>query len=199
MPARDDLDRALAPLRDAPGAPRWGTPERWHLTLLFLGRVPEAQEPALVTAAAPAVAGTPPMTLRLAGGGRFGSARRPQVAWVGLDGDVAPLVGLAGRLAGVARQLGLPVEDRPFRPHLTLGRWRPGRPADGALTDRLAGYRGPEWPVREVRLWESRLGRTPAYEVVASWTVTTRTPWARADSPGRSRPAGPGTRRPARP
>jgi 2'-5' RNA ligase len=111
------------------------------------------------------------MTLRLAGGGRFGSRRRPQVAWAGLDGDVAPLVDLAGRLAEAARSLRLPVEDRPFRPHLTLGRWRPGRPADGDLPERLADYRGPEWPVTEVRLLESRLGPNPTYETLASWPV----------------------------
>ncbi|MGY2064587.1 RNA 2',3'-cyclic phosphodiesterase [Blastococcus sp. SYSU DS0619] len=170
-PARRDLDRVLAPLRDAPGAPRWGRPEQWHLTLLFLGAVPELTVPGLVAAAAPAVAATPPMTLRLAGGGRFGSLRRPQVAWAGLDGDVAPLVALAGRLAAAARDLGLPVEERPFRPHLTLGRWRPGRPADGALTDRLAGYRGPEWPVADVRLVESHLGAGARHETLATWPV----------------------------
>jgi 2'-5' RNA ligase len=109
------------------------------------------------------------MTLRLAGGGRFGSLRRPQVAWAGLDGDVGPLVDLAGRLAAAARSLGLPVEDRPFRPHLTLGRWRPRQPADGELPGRLADYCGPEWPVTEVRLLESRLGPTPTYETVAEW------------------------------
>ncbi|WP_324278132.1 RNA 2',3'-cyclic phosphodiesterase [Blastococcus brunescens] len=138
---------------------------------MFLGTVPEERVAALVAAAAPAVAATPAVTLRLAGGGRFGSARRPQVAWAGLDGDVAPLVALAGRLTDVARGLGLPVEDRPFRPHLTLGRWRPGQPADGTLTDRLAGYRGPSWPVTEVRLWESHLGSRPTYDVVATWSV----------------------------
>jgi len=122
------------------------------------------------------VAAAPPMTLCLAGGGRFGSRRRPQVAWVGLDGDVRPLVDLAGRLAAAARALGLPVEDRPFRPHLTLGRWRPGRPADGELPDRLAGYRGPAWPVTQVRLLESHLGPKPIYETVAAWSITTRTP-----------------------
>jgi 2'-5' RNA ligase len=111
------------------------------------------------------------MTLRVAEGGRFGSLRRPQVAWAGLDGDVVPLVHLAGRLADAARSLRLPVEDRPFRPHLTLGRWRPGQPADGALTDRLADYRGPAWPVTEVRLWESHLGPKPTYDTVASWPV----------------------------
>ncbi|MGY1802678.1 RNA 2',3'-cyclic phosphodiesterase [Blastococcus sp. SYSU D00922] len=168
---RAHLAAALDPLRELPGAPRWGTPDRWHLTLLFLGAVPEDRVDGLLSAAAPAVAAAPGMTLRLSGGGRFGSVRRPQVAWAGLDGDVAPLVELAGRLATAARRLRLPVEDRPFRPHLTLGRWRPGRPADGTLTDRLAEYRGPAWPVREVRLWESHLGPKPTYDLLAAWPV----------------------------
>lgn len=129
---------------------------------------------ALVAGAGPAVAATPRMTLRLAGGGRFGSVRRPQVAWAGLDGDVRPLTALADRLAAVARSLRLPVEDRPFRPHLTIGRWRPRRPADGTLTDRLAGYRGPDWPVTEVRLLESHLGPRPRYDRVATWPVGTQ-------------------------
>jgi 2'-5' RNA ligase len=161
----------VAPLRDVPGAPRWTAPDRWHLTLLFLGAVPEESVPHLVAEAAPAVARTPSLTLRLAGGGRFGSLRRPQVAWAGLDGDVGPLTELAARLAAGARSLRLAVEDRPFRAHLTLGRWRPQQPADGALTDRLAEYRGPAWPVTEVRLWESHLGPKPTYETVAAWPV----------------------------
>jgi RNA 2',3'-cyclic 3'-phosphodiesterase len=127
--------------------------------------------PPLVAAAGPAVAGAPPMTLRLAGGGRFGSLRRPQVAWAGLDGDVRPLVDLADRLAAAARGLGLPVEDRPFRAHLTLGRWRPGRPGDGDLPERLAGHRGPCWPVTEVELLESHLGPVPRYDRVAAWPI----------------------------
>ncbi len=126
---------------------------------------------ALVEAAAPAVAATPPMTLRLAGGGRFGSSRRPQVAWAGVDGDVAPLVELAARLAAVARSLRLAVEERPFRPHLTIGRWRAGRPADGAVVERLVDYRGPAWAVPEVRLLDSHLGADPRYDTVATWPV----------------------------
>lgn len=134
--------------------------------------MPECDVASLVERAAPAVAAAAPMTLRLAGGGRFGSLRRPQVAWAGLEGDVVPLVDLAARLAAVAASLRLTVEERPFRPHLTLGRWRPRQPADGSLTDRLAGYRGPAWPVTEVRLLDSRLGARPAYETVAAWPVT---------------------------
>jgi RNA 2',3'-cyclic 3'-phosphodiesterase len=169
--ARAHLTTALESLRGLPGEPRWTPSERWHLTLLFLGAVPDRQVAALVAALGPQVLAAPLGRLRLAGAGRFGSARRPQVAWTGLDGDVAALTDLARRLAAEARRLRLEVEDRPFRPHLTVGRWRPGHPADGAVIDRLAGYRGPEWPVREVRLLESHLGPRPTYDVIAAWGV----------------------------
>ncbi|KGH47447.1 2'-5' RNA ligase [Modestobacter caceresii] len=170
-PAVSDLDRALQPLRPTPGAPRWTPTSRWHLTLAFLDEVPAPLLTPLRAAVAPAVARTPPMSLQLAGGGRFGSRRRPSVCWVGLGGDVPELTALAGRLSAAARAVGLPVEDRPFRAHLTVGRWRPGQPADGDLPDRLAGYRGPVWPVREVVLWRSHLGPEPRYERTAAWPV----------------------------
>jgi 2'-5' RNA ligase len=112
------------------------------------------------------------MTLRLTGGGRFGTPRRPQVMWVGLDGDVRPLTTLAQGLADAARALGLPVEERPFRAHLTVGRWRPRQPADGTLPSLLADYRGPEWRVTELRLLESHLGPSPTYETLAEWPVS---------------------------
>ena len=111
------------------------------------------------------------MTLRLAGSGRFGSRGRPLVAWAGLAGDVEPLTELAERLAAAARSQRLPVEDRPFRAHLTLGRWRPRAPADGDLLDHLAGYRGPAWPVEELQLLRSHLGPAPRYEPLAAWPV----------------------------
>ena len=166
-----DLDRALGPLREAAGAPRWTPPTRWHLTLLFLGAVPADRVEEVVAAAGAAVVTTPSMTLQLAGAGRFGSRRRPQVFWAGVTGDGDALGALADRLAAAVRGLRLPVEDRPFRAHLTLGRWRPGRPGDGDLPDRLAGYRGREWPVTEVELFESHLGPTPRYDRVAAWPV----------------------------
>ncbi len=146
--------------------------------------MPADRLPLLVRAAAPAVAAAPPLTLRLAGGGRFGTSRRPQVLWAGLDGDVRALADVARRLADAARALGLPVEDRPFRAHLTVGRWRPRQPADAGLAALLRDYRGPEWPVPEVRLLESHLGPRPSYEPVETWalpTVALRAPTAARD------------------
>ncbi len=161
------LAAVVAPLREAPGAPAWTAVERWHLTLLFLGAVPPATLEPLTERVAGAVAAAQPMTLQLIGGGRFGSLRRPQVLWAGVAGDVDALTALAGRLARAARSLELPVDDRPFRPHLTLGRWRPGRPADATLADRIADYRGPQWSVGEVALVRSMLGANPRHDVIA--------------------------------
>ena len=141
------------------------------MTLQFLGEVPAGQVGPLRDAVAPAVAAAPPMSLRMAGAGSFGSRRRPAVCWAGLAGDVVPLAALAGRLGAAARVVGLRTEDRPFQAHLTLGRWRPGRPADGDLPGRLAGYQGPGWPVTEVVLWRSHLGPVPHYERLAAWPV----------------------------
>lgn len=158
-------------MRSRPGAPRWTPSSRWHLTLLFLGDVPATALAPLTDAVGPAVAGAPAMSLRLAGAGRFGSRRRPAVCWAGLAGDVPELTALAGRLAAAARGVGLPAADRPFAAHLTVGRWRPGQPADGDLPERLAGYRGPDWPVTEVVFWRSHLGPDPRYERLAGWPV----------------------------
>jgi 2'-5' RNA ligase len=91
--------------------------------------------------------------------------------WAGLDGDVPALADVAGRLADAARALDLPVEDRPFRAHLTVGRWRPRQPADAGLASLLREYRGREWPVPEVRLLESHLGPDPSYETLAAWPI----------------------------
>jgi 2'-5' RNA ligase len=168
--ALEHLADAVSPLREVAGAPAWTAVERWHLTLLFLGAVPADVVEPLAARMEECVAAAGPLALRLAGGGRFGSPRRPQVLWAGLGGDVDALTALAAQLAGIARSLRLTVEDRPFRPHLTLGRWRPGRPADPTLADRLTGYRGPQWPVDEVALVRSTLGRRLRHERLAAWS-----------------------------
>jgi 2'-5' RNA ligase len=172
--ALDHLGGSLARLQDRLSgdvhAPRWVGRDGQHVTLAFFGEVPESRVPAL-TAALGRTVGRPSMHLRLAGAGTFPERGAPRVLWVGVDGDVAELAELAAAAAEAARSVGVPVDRRPYRPHLTVGRWRSGRPADAALTDRLADYDGPAWPVREVLLLESHLGPTPRYDTVATWPV----------------------------
>ena len=136
--------------------PRWPSePSRWHLTLAFLGDV---EDPAPVAQELRrAVAGAAGMRLALRGSGTFG---RGAVVWVGLGGDVPALRSLAAAVSGACRAAGVDVEDRPYRPHLTVG--RKGHPHPAAL----ASYDGPPWAVREVELVRSDVGRTVRHTVL---------------------------------
>jgi 2'-5' RNA ligase len=128
---------------------------QWHVTLAFLGQVPDAAP--LVPVLAAAAAGTPPLDLQLSGSGLW---RGQGVVYAGLAGDLDGLHGLAGRVADACRAAGVRVEDRPYRPHLTVAR---RAPRDAGL---LAGYLGPPWTAAEVELVRSRLGQRAVHEVL---------------------------------
>lgn len=138
-------------------ASRWPSPpERWHVTLAFLG---EVDDPARLTGPlAQVCAATPALRLQLAGSGTFG---RSGPVWVGVEGDVEQLSALAGGVAAACRSAGVPVEHRPYRPHLTVG--RRGSPDPRSL----ASYVGPTWVVDEAELVVSSLGRVVRHDVVA--------------------------------
>lgn len=166
--AIDHLAAAVAGVR-ARGAPvdlRWVAPDRWHLTLCFLGEVADARVPELRGRLARRAARATPMTLRFARVGRFGG----RLLWCGLAGDLDQLGALASATAAAARRTGLEVEDRRYRPHLTLARAR--GPVDlRGLVDVLAGYDGPLWTADTLHLVRSRLGPDPSYDDVASWPL----------------------------
>jgi 2'-5' RNA ligase len=177
--ACDDLAGRLAGLHVSRAAAagvntRLARRETWHVTLAFLGEVADERAPRATAALERAVATRPadPLTLRLAGGGRFGRGRFT-ILWVGVDGDRDGLVGLARRVRRELKRERLPHDDRPFKPHLTVA--RPGDRIERAdvEADRaaLAGYAGPAWPVRTLELVRSHLGPTPRYERVASFPL----------------------------
>lgn len=166
-PALDHLTGALRRLRDRPGAPRWAGRDARHVTLAFFGEVPETRVPALVEALG--FLGAVGLHLRLAGAGTFPEKGDPRVLWVGVDGDVPALADLAGSVADAARAVGVPVDRRPYRPHLTLGRWPAAARGDRRLAAALAGYAGPHFTAGEVVLMRSHHGADPRYETVATW------------------------------
>lgn len=110
---------------------KWVKPEAVHLTLQFLGEVPDAQVPAICDALAQVAAAQQSGTrLHLAQAGAFPNLQRPQTIWVGVAGSTAPLVRLQQTVMSAMEPLGFAPETRPFRAHLTLGRVR--RDADRA-------------------------------------------------------------------
>jgi len=168
----DHLGSALGRLRGRPGEPRWSPRPAQHLTLAFFGDVPDPRA-APLTEALRLVPGGPSVHLRLSGAGTFPGHGPPRVLWVGVDGDLDALAALAGRAATAGASAGVEPrnEGRPYRPHLTVGRWPAAGPADRRLAGLLDGYAGPHFVVDEWELVRSHPGPSPRYETLARWPL----------------------------
>jgi 2'-5' RNA ligase len=103
---------------------RWVEPNNVHLTLKFLGTIPSDLIEKLVANLKGAVEGLPHFELRLAGAGVFPDLRRPRVFWIGASSDGNSLQELEAKVSGVVSSLGIPTDDKPFRAHLTIGRFK---------------------------------------------------------------------------
>jgi 2'-5' RNA ligase len=172
------LAEAVARVRPLAPELGWVPPERWHVTVAFLGEVDDARRPALDERLARVARRHAPAHLRLAGAGHFGRhALTYRVA-----GAVTPLVNGVRRAAARAGIVG--VDDRSPSPHLTLARVRPRRPADlgplvaaldAAVIPAWAAGGGPSWTADRITLIRSRAGaggsRGPSYEEQSSWAL----------------------------
>jgi 2'-5' RNA ligase len=108
-------------------------PAAIHLTLKFLGDIRVDQAESIVDSVSRSIHALQPFDLRIGSPGAFPNSRSPRVLWVGVDGDLSVLAALQDQMEGALATLGLAREDRPFSPHLTVGRFREGTP----LPDRL--------------------------------------------------------------
>ena len=114
----------LRQLEPAASQVKWVKPQSLHLTLKFIGEQPEDKLSALVEALA-AVPAPGPLEVSFRGLGCFPNERHPRVFWVGVLAPPA-LGQLAAAVERALAPLGIEPEQRPFSPHLTLGRLRQG-------------------------------------------------------------------------
>jgi RNA 2',3'-cyclic 3'-phosphodiesterase len=124
----DVLTQMQDGLRCGPGgrAGRWVRPERIHLTLRFLGDVPEEQLADVYAAVKRACQSYEPLRIRLSNVGCFPNANNPRVVWAGIQEETGQLSSLQAVLETELVALGFEREERPFRPHLTLARIQRG-------------------------------------------------------------------------
>jgi len=157
---RGALGEAIEHLRLAASDVAWVVPGNLHFTLKFLGAVPEARIEAIAGALSEAGRAASPFEARIRGLGAFPSAACPRVVWAGVTDGAAQMTELARRVDTALAALGFAREERPFSPHVTLGRARrPGR--NPALADALERATAREFgriPVPSASLMRSELG-----------------------------------------
>lgn len=131
-------------------------PEQLHLTLRFLGDVPEAQiEPMIARLAQVQVA---PFILPIEGVGAFPPGRPPRVLWSGVGAGHPRLFQLRQRLDDALLASGLALDVRTFHPHVTLARCTEN--AAAPVTRWLAAHRdftAPPFRVEAFDLYASDL------------------------------------------
>ncbi len=151
----DDLRPGLTNVRFVPL-------EQLHLTLRFLGDIPRSAVAPLSAALERAARECPAADVELEGIGMFPERGHPRVLWLGLALP-EPIFTLQAACEAAAQAVGLPPETRPFRPHLTLGRWKGPAPRPS-----LPG----------VTLGTTRLSRVVLFESELSVSGATHTPLA---------------------
>lgn len=156
------LARVQGELKRSHPPVRWVSPEKIHVTLKFLGEIPAEQVESVCQVAARVAASAVPFELEAAGAGVFPNLRRPRVVWVGVQGDLPALHTLQASLEQELARAGFPKEERPFSPHLTLGRVQDrASPAEArSLGQAVAGLEVPllgRWRVEEIVVMRSDL------------------------------------------
>lgn len=116
------LDQLQQSLRGFRAEVRWTAVQSIHLTLKFLGEIDPAVVPDLALELEKISGSEAEFTLKLQGLGCFPNPRNPRVIWCGVRGQVEPLSHLEQKVEATCSQFGFPAENRPFHPHLTLGR-----------------------------------------------------------------------------
>jgi 2'-5' RNA ligase len=151
---------------------RWTPAERWHVTLAFLGDVDTSQVIDVCRSASQIAEDVAPFEWRVKPLGAFPNARNPRVVWLGVDDLEQRMMKLHEALAAAYRGLGLLADDRPFRPHVTVGRSVRGRDVPAALQAYLADpprWDGPVEQVDSIQVLSSNLGRAgESYSVLAA-------------------------------
>ncbi|MBX7187575.1 MAG: RNA 2',3'-cyclic phosphodiesterase [Vicinamibacteria bacterium] len=118
---------AIARVRAHAARAAWTDRTVPHLTLVFLGEVPDDRVEPVRIALREAARRNPPLTLRIHGVGVFGRPAHPRTLWAGVEGDREQVVALVADLRRALVAVDLPLEDRAYQPHLTLARARGDR------------------------------------------------------------------------
>ncbi len=100
---------------------RWTADDNLHLTLKFLGDVPPNRVDTVAKSLMQTAAKTTRFALHVGGFGSFPTPKRPRVIWAGVR-PPADLVDLQEGVESALLKLGFAGEERPFVPHLTIGR-----------------------------------------------------------------------------
>lgn len=149
---------------------KWVKRQGMHLTLKFLGEVPETMIPDIVRSIEKACDSRESFRISFKGTGFFPpKSKHPRILWAGVE-ESSELIVLHKRIENELKKLGFQREKRQFHPHLTLGRVKSKKniPAVLAVLERQRELSFGSMQVENVALFKSILKPTGAeYDVIS--------------------------------
>ena len=157
-PLKKAVGEVIRSLRESGADIKWVHDENLHLTLKFLGETEEARLDEIKGALFKKLSHYSPFYIKIGGVGYFPGGRNPRVIWVGIE-EPGSLADIYTDVESVMVKFRYQREDRPFSPHLTIGRVRSPKTAGEAIK-RLEEFRTvafDEFVVKAVTLMKSEL------------------------------------------
>lgn len=152
---------------------KWTETENFHLTIAFLGNTEESRIKAINNMLLTTCEGFGEFEIVIKGAGVFKKISDPRIIWTGIETS-DKLNKLYDCINSGLKGTGISLEERTFRPHLTLGRIKSIRDHDN-LRSLVARYLNAEMqsqPVNEVILYESILFQTgPVYNPLGKYPL----------------------------
>ena len=168
---REKISGAVEALKKVNAAVKWVEPKNLHITLKFLGEVPEGEIDNLKDRVAEAVKGKKSFPAEFSGVGTFPEGRKPRVIWAGTAKGGKEQEEIAASLEKALSKAGFREEERGFKPHITIGRVKEGKNLDALLgeIEKMKGKPFGGMMVEDINLMKSRLSpKGPIYEEVKS-------------------------------
>ncbi len=165
-----DIDRLTSGFRGDGSGIRWVKAANVHLTLRFLGDIPQESVPRLAASLREKLSGFGSFDVALSGMGGFPDLRRPRVIWIGTGEGTEWLSLLAEKVESSCIESGFGKGDKKFSSHLTLGRVKFPKGLE-SLLDKIGHteFRSPKFAVGEVLVVKSDLSSAgPKYTKLES-------------------------------
>lgn len=152
---------------------RWVTEEELHITLTFLGELKTTEVIETCKLTTRIAAGSEGFVLGLEGIGFFPSTKRPRILWAGLDRGLRETVAFQKSLrASLIENRLFRAEDKPFHPHVTLGRINESAHLDAEqLIHDFRHHKSSVGRVDTAQVMESNPGSRPRYVAMATCPI----------------------------
>ena len=170
------LQEDLQPLiKQLGGRPRWVEAENVHLTLKFIGDIDSALMFTIRDELRELGKNHSPFSFFSQGTGCFPNEEKPRIVYAGIKDGLAQINLLREEIENRLEEKGVQKDNRPFKPHVTVGRIKTSR-KEISLAEVIAPYTETEYgesKITEVLLFESRLDPSgPTYRIIERVPLT---------------------------